>query len=123
MNITTRVEGSNLSITIGAANVSKYTRLQASAAGFVVAGIAAIGDVIVERDALANSVGVASRATNAPGTQFGIAVGAIAVGDELYAAANGAVSSTQATGAIVIGRAVSAAADTQVVNYFVHSVV
>lgn len=56
------------------------------------------------------------RFLNAPGEQFGIASGAIALGATIYAAASGAVSTTS-TSSNLVGIATSVGTDTNVVTY------
>lgn len=59
------------------------------------------------------------RFLNSPGEQFGVCVGTVAVGDPLYTAAAGKVSSATGGGALLIGKATCAGADGGVVTYSV----
>ena len=52
-----------------------------------------------------------ARLSNAEGTQFGIAAGAIAIGDTLYAADNGRLTKTKSGSEPVEGKALTAAAN------------
>ena len=123
MNLLTRQDGPVIGITSTTATIPAYARVKIAADGaYVLAGLTEIGDAIAEQAIAPAGEIVPARLTVLSGTQWGIASGAIACGDTLYAAANGAVSSTQAIGAVVVGRAKIAAVDTAIVEYFAHSV-
>ena len=121
MNLLTRIEGPKIKVTVTTATIPAYSRAKIAAdGGYVAAGATEIGDVITEQDIAPGGDDVLGYIFDSAATKWGIASGAISCGDILYAAANGAVSSTQATGAPIVGRAKGAAVDTAVVEYFSH---
>lgn len=74
-----------------------------------VAAIGERGDVIAMQPIADGAFGTV-RFLNAQGEQFGNATEAIAVGGDVYTAANGDFSTTSGGGALLVGRATSAAA-------------
>jgi hypothetical protein len=123
-NSSQRIEGSFITVAVGASPISAYKRIKLGTDGkYVVAGLTDYGDAVIERDAKADEVGVPARLVNAEGTQFGIAAGAIAsAGLTLYSAASGEVSTTQGTNAVIVGKSSAAASNGDITTYIGKSV-
>jgi hypothetical protein len=122
-NSTQRLEGGFLTVNLSAAAVAAYKRIKLGSAGtYSVCGLTDYGDAVLDVDGAASDTGLRARNLASEGTQLGIASGSVAIGDTLYSAASGCVSSTQGTNAVVVGKAKTAAADTGVVEYFARSV-
>lgn len=113
------LEGPNMTVTATAVAIEAHARVAYGAAGTVsVAGIAVTGIGNVKSAIAASGRGLV-RLHNAPGTHFGVASEAIAVGDIVYCAAAGRYSKTAGGGAYAMGYALTAASGAGVVFTYV----
>lgn len=115
----TRIEGGFITVALTAAAAPAFTRLSQQTSGlYQAAGLTERGDCVLDHDALASDPAARAKLVSSAGTLQGIASGAIATaGLTLYSAANGTVSTTQGTNAVVVGKSKSSAADGGVVEY------
>ncbi len=118
-----RIEGGFETVSLTNAAVAQYKRIKITSTGaYQVCGLTDYGDAVLEVGGAANAVCLPSRSLSAEGEQYGIADESISKGDLLYSAADGKVSKTQGSGAKIVGRAKSDAADGQILKYNARSV-
>lgn len=105
------LEGPSISVTLSsAASAARGTRLTLASTGlYAAAAIGVKGEAVTEYTIAASGSGTA-RLLNAPGTQiYQTTAAVIAIGDPVYTAASGLVSSTS-TSAVLLGVARTAVA-------------
>jgi hypothetical protein len=104
-----RTEGNHKAFLSGTLTAAQYIRVKLSAGVLVVAGLTDKEIGVITRPVFGTSVPVDVLLRNANGTINCVAAAAITAGAEVYTAASGQVSSTNATGSYHVGTALDAA--------------
>lgn len=98
----------HLSRLLTSSTAGQYIRVKITSGKWVIAGLTDREVGVLTRPALNTTQPVDALVRTAPGTHPFVANGAITNGALVYTAANGKVSSTNATGSLLIGQALNA---------------